>query len=136
MAEAIRIDGLDEFVRALKRLDAELPKAMRLGFNQAAKIVIDWAQPRVPRRTGQAQASIKPRSLRNAVRVAAGGKRAGYYPWLDFGGKTGPHKSVHRAFLKDGRYLYQALYRNHDAILTAVQDAVTEVARQAGIEVD
>jgi hypothetical protein len=135
---AIRIDGLAAFNRNLKKLDADLPKALRLALNQAADVVVTAARPRVPRRSGRAAASIKAKSTRTAVRVTEGGTRAPYMPWLDYGGRVGRRKSVLRPFLKEGRYVYPAYFEMRDSgqierILTA---ALLGVARQAGVEVD
>jgi len=137
VAEAIRIDGLAQFSRNLRKLDSDLPKALRVALNDVAGLVITDARPQIPRRTGRAQASVKPRSTRTAVRVAAGGTRAPYYPWLDFGGRVGPRKSVRRAFLEEGRYLYRSYFRMKAAgdLQEALESALLRVARQAGLEV-
>lgn len=135
--EAIRIAGLREFSRDLKRLDADLPKALRLALNEAAKLVVDDAQPKVPSRSGRARKSMRAASTRTAVRVRAGGKRAPYYPWLDFGGRVGRRQTVQRAVFKEGRYLYKSYFglRGQGAFGEVLQDALLDVARQAGVEV-
>ena len=61
MTEAIKIDGLNEFVRNLKKLDADLPKTLRVGFNDAAQIIVDYAKPKVPHKSGRAAGSTGPR---------------------------------------------------------------------------
>lgn len=136
MTVTVQIDGLNQFVRNLRKLDADLPKALRVAFNDATNLVIDYAKPRVPRRTGRAQASIKARSTRTAARVAIGGNRAPYMPWLDFGGRTGPNRSVVRPFYKDGRYLYKALAVKRPQLQEALEKALLDAARSAGVEVD
>ena len=136
MAETIKIDGLDQFVRNLRKLDNDLPKTLRTGFNRAAKIVIDWAKPRVPHKTGRAANSMRATSTRSMVRVSEGGARAPYMPWLDFGGKVGRARSIHRPFIKEGRFLYAGLSAEHDKILAAVEAALLDAARAAGVEVD
>lgn len=136
MADTIKIDGLAVFVRNLRKLDAELPKTLRVGFNTAAQLVVDYAKPRYPRRTGRAAGTIRTASTRSAVRVSEGGKRAVYAPWLDFGGKVGRKRSVSRPFIKEGRYLYAGLSAEREKIMQAVTDALLDAARAAGIEVD
>lgn len=136
MAETIKIDGLDQFVRNLKKLDADLPKALRVGFNDAAQIIVDYAKPKVPRKSGRAAGSIRAQSTRSAVRVSEGGKRAPYMPWLDFGGRVGRKGSAHRPFLKEGRFLYAGLHSKRDQIFAAVETALLDAARAAGVEVD
>ena len=105
VTEPIRVEGLKQFQKALKAVDKNAPKGLRVALNLAAAEIIDTALPGVPRRTGRASATLKARSTQTAVRVAGGGNRAPYYPWLDFGGKVGRGGVVRRPYLKDGRYL-------------------------------
>lgn len=138
MAEAIHVDGLKEFNRALKAMDSELPKALRVALNDVADVVISKAKVGIPRRSGKAAASVKARSTRTAVRVVAGGSRAEYYPWLDFGGRVGRKNSIIRYFLKDGRYLYPAYFKMRDSgeIQHKLVEVLTGVAKQAGLVVE
>lgn len=145
----IKIDGLNEFVRSIKRLDADMPKVLRVGFNNAANIVVAYAKPKVPRKTGAAAGTIKATSTQTLVRVSEGSKRVPYMPWLDFGGtigrrtakkrkaaggtgRTGPH----RLFIKEGRYIWAGLAHEHDKVIDAVQQALNDAARSAGLVVD
>lgn len=135
MAEAIKIDGLAEFARNLGKIDSDLPKAMRVALNEAAQVVVNFGQARVPRRSGRARSTIRARSTRTAVRVAAGGRKAPYYPWLDFGGRVGRNRSVKRPFIGEGRYLYPALSERGQAIYDALEHALVTLVDNAGIEV-
>lgn len=134
--EPVKITGLAEFNRNLKKLDADLPKALRLAHNEAAQLIVDYAKPKVPRKSGRAAGSIKAKSTRTESRVSGGSKRVSYYPWLDFGGRVGPKRSVHRPFIKEGRYLYPALGAQYDKFAELLEEKLIEVARQAGVEVD
>lgn len=138
MADPIKIDGLAQFTRDLKKLDGELPKAVRVALNQAAGVVVDYARPRIPRRTGRAQSSVRAQSTRTAVRVTAGGKKVPYYAWLDFGGKVGRKRSVNRAFMPEGRYLYKGYFAKRDSgeFQEVLTRALLDVAASAGIEVE
>jgi len=138
MADAIRVEGLAEFSRKLKRLDSQLPKALRIALNQAADVIIGAAQPQVPTRTGRARASIKARSTRTMVRVSAGGSKAPYYPWLDFGGKVGIGRSVERPFYKKGRYIYRGYEdkQRSGEFPKILRKVLIAEARRAGFEVD
>jgi hypothetical protein len=136
MRATIRIEGLAEFNRDLRRLDADLPKALRLGMNAAAKVVVDYAVPKIPRRSGRAARSVRVASTRTAVRVRAGGARVPYYPWLDFGGKVGRNRSVSRPFYSDGRYLWKGLAVKRVEFEGILQRELIKVAESAGIEVD
>lgn len=132
----IEISGIKEFQRALRKMDADLPKQLRIALNQASQLVIDKARPGIPRRTGAAANSLKVRSSQREARIAAGGRKAPYYPWLDFGGKVGRGKSVERAFFKEGRYIYPALRKNREEITRVMMTAITDLAQGAGLDVD
>ena len=136
MADAIRIDGLATFNRNLRKLDSDLPKVIRVALNEATDIIVGYAKPKVPRESGRAQASVKARSTRTKARVQGGGNRAPYYPWLDFGGRVGKNRSVRRAFLKEGRYIYAAYFDHGDEFGEALTRSLVDVVRQAGFEVD
>jgi hypothetical protein len=135
--ETIKVTGLREFQRALRTMDAELPRQLRLVLNEAGQIIIDYARPRIPSRTGRAAASLKLRSSQRAVRLAVGGARAPYYPWLDFGGQ-GRRKGrpPHRPFLKQGRYVYAGLAAKRQDIIDVMAQGMTELAKSAGLEVE
>jgi hypothetical protein len=136
MTDPIKIDGLAEFRRNLKTLDRELPKALRLAFNEAADIVVKDAVPGIPRRTGRAAKTVKARSTQTMSRVSGGSARVPYYPWLDFGGRVGRNKSVSRPFLKEGRYIYASYFRNRSRYVEVLEKSLVQVAAQAGVEVD
>lgn len=132
----VGIDGLAEFNRGLRKLDKDAPKGLRLALNEAADLLIKRTRPEIPRRTGRAANSLVAKSTRTSARVAVGGRRAPYYPWLDFGGRTGPHKSVVRPFYSEGRYLYPTLRRVRPEIEAKLGEALVAVARDAGLDVD
>lgn len=130
----IEVEGLKEFQRSLRQMDADLPKQIRLVLNASGEIVIKYARPLIPSRTGAARASMKLRSSQREARLAAGGRRAPYYPWLDFGGAVGPDDSVTRPFVKIGRYVYPTL-RDHNAeIQEAMSEGLQRLATDAGLE--
>ena len=131
----IKVDGLVEFQKSLRQIDADLPKQLRVILNQSVTVVIDWAVPRIPRRTGRAAASVKARSSQRESRVAMGGRRAPYMPWLDFGGKVGVNRSVDRPFLRRGRYLYAGLEATHEDVTEIMEKGLAALAGSAGLEV-
>lgn len=133
--DPIRVTGLKEFNRALRKLDQDLPKATRKALNEAADVVADWARPRVPVRTGRAQRSVRASSTRTQARVTGGGARVPWYPWLDFGGRVGRRRAVHRAFLPGGRFIYAGYEATKEQAYDAMVRALTEVAEGAGLAV-
>jgi hypothetical protein len=132
----VEITGLREFQRALKDAESGLPKMLRVVLNDAANVLIDYARPKIPSKSGRARASLKPRSSQRAVRIAVGGTKAPYYPWLDFGGQGKTHnRPPPRPFIKAGRYLYPGLSAKHEEITAKMSDGLTELARSAGLDV-
>jgi nucleotide-binding universal stress UspA family protein len=132
----IRVVGLNEFRKGLRTLDRTLPKGVRVALNDAANILVDAARPKVPHRSGRAASSMRAQSTQTQARVAVGGPKAPYYPWLDFGGKTGRKKSVVRPFYKEGRYIFPTLVEKREAIQDAMLTALAALASEAGVEVD
>lgn len=135
MTEPIRIEGLSQFRAGLKRMDKDLPKGIRIALNGVVDIVVDDARPRIPRQSGRAASSLKSQSTQSKARIKAGGSRAPYFPWLDFGGKTGPGRSVVRPFFKKGRYVWLSFADKRTEITKALEDAMADVARGAGLDV-
>lgn len=135
MPATITINGLRELQRALKAAEDATPKMLRLALNQSAEVVLDYARPQVPAKSGAARGSMKVRSTQREARVSAGGTRAPWYPWLDFGGAVGRNNSVKRPFYKEGRYIYPTLRKRHDEIIEVMGEALAGVVREAGLEV-
>lgn len=136
LVQPIKIIGLRERQKELRAVGPEAAKSLRVAMNAAAQLVVDEARPGVPTRSGRAAGSIRVRSTQTTAKVMAGGKRAGYYPWLDFGGKVGPGKSQVRPFRKGGRYLYPAFTARRGAIMTRLDDELRSAVQRAGLEVD
>lgn len=134
--EPIKITGLAEFNRNIRKINSDLPKVLRKAQNVGADLVVDWAQPRVPYgTTGRTRRSVRASSTRTASKVTGGGARVPWYPWIDFGGRVGRKRSVHRAFTPSGRYIYPGYAARRDEIKAALYGALVEVAEQADMEV-
>lgn len=135
--ETIQITGLREFVRDLRKLDAEAPKQIKLVANRSANMLVDVVKPRVPTgpaKGGHAVNSIKAASTRTAARVSGGSKRYPYYAWLDFGGKTGRPGTPARPFYKKGRFIWLAFSEHRDDIERDLRHGLMEAARDAGLD--
>jgi len=138
MVGKIEVTGLREFQRALKEMDAGLPKQLRIALNEASAEVIDYARPRFPRKSGRAAGSLMARSSQREARVALGGRKAPYAPWLVYGGE-GRRKGrpPARPFIRTGRDFgpYAALDHRRERITQIMSDALTRLAKDAGLEV-
>lgn len=133
--DPIKVEGLRQFQAALKAMDGESQKQLRVALNKAADLVADAASAKVPRRSGRAAASLRAQSSQREARVMGGSKKVSYYPWLDFGGRIGKDKSVHRPFIQRGRYIYPAYVSEYPKVMEALAGALEELARNAGLEV-
>lgn len=133
----IEVGGLAQLSRALREVDDEAPKQLRLAFNGAADLLISRTKPKIPTVSGAAARSMVARSTRTSARVAVGGKRAPYFPWLDFGGQ-GRRKGrpAHRPFIKEGRYVYPTLRQIRPEIEQLLADGIVQVVKSVGLEVD
>lgn len=133
--QPIRVEGLRELQAALKQIDGESQKALRVVLNKAVETVADDARSRIPVRSGKARASIRTTSSQREARVSAGKKAVPYYGWLDYGGAVGKARSVHRPFRKAGRYLYPAYYDQQPKMIGTLEREIAAVAKAAGLEV-
>lgn len=135
VVEPIKIQGLRELQAALKQMDGETQKQLRVVLNSVSETVAGGARRRMPSRTGKAKASVRVLSTQREARVAEGSKRVPYVAWLDYGGKTGRNRSVSRPFVQGGRYLYPAYKANRTSIMAALEKSIVALAVSAGLEV-
>lgn len=133
----VEVGGLAKLSRGLKAVDAGAPKELRIALNSAADLLIEHVRPKIPEVTGASRRSLVARSTRTSARIAVGGKKAPWFPWLDFGGQGRiKGRPAPREFLREGRYVYPTLREIRPKIEQQLQDAITAVVRNAGLEVD
>jgi hypothetical protein len=72
----IKVEGLNELARTLRRMDAELPKALTRIHKHIAEGLVAPARSRVRSRTGRLAASIKPAGTARSASLKAGGTQA------------------------------------------------------------
>ena len=129
MADAkVEIHGLKELSVAFRRVDKTLVGELKVSFRGLAEHVVGVIIGRMPRRSGKAVASVKPRGTTRGAAIAFGGTKAPYMPWLDFGGSTGRgHRpgvagsgAIKRDMIPDGRYVYPGIAQSRPEIERAV----------------
>lgn len=136
MPDKITTTGIKEFQKALREMNADLPKTLRLIFNEAGALIVDYAQSHMPSDTGRARASVKARSTQRTGQISIGGNRAPYVPWLDFGGEGRRRgRPAARPFIKEGRYVYRGLRVHNEDITALMAKGLTELAQAAGLDV-
>jgi hypothetical protein len=137
---AARVTGLRDCQRALRDISRDLPKELRVGLNKVAGVVVTDVRGHVEHVTGRAASSVVPKSTQTAVRIAFGGPKAPYYPWLDFGGSVGRGRngrgtgSVKRPVVKGGRYVFPAIKRATPAMFSVLDNVVRDVTAKAGLD--
>lgn len=143
---ALNVKGIKELRAALRSMDGDLPKQLRVEFLAVSSAVAGKIAGAVPHRTGRAAASVKPRATQSGAAIAFGGSKAPYMPWLDFGGSTGPgHRpgqagsgAIRRPWLGrpvgEGRYVYPTIRRERPETMRRVDAAVAKVAAAAGFD--
>ncbi len=134
--DPIKIDGLRDFQAALRQMDGETQKQLRVVLNTAADIVVTDARRGFPTRTGRAKATVKASSGQREASVKLGSTKAPYAPWLDYGGRVGRNKSVSRPFVRQGRYLYPAYHAHKTEIRAVLERELVELAKRAGLTVE
>lgn len=137
---AVHIEGLRELQAALRKMDGNSQKQLRVVLNNVVELVATTARSRVPHRSGRAAGSIKPQSSQREARVVAGGG-VPYYFWLDFGGTVGRGKRgagtgpIRRANVgKDGRYLYAAYRDRRATVREELSKGLQELITSSGLE--
>lgn len=149
MAEdvSIQVNGLVDLKAAFRDLEGKVPKELAAGFKQIAKDIVDDVKPKVPHRSGAAEASVKASGTQKGGSIKAGGPKAPYYQWLDFGGSVGRgHQArqsgsgaVKRQWLGPpsgkGRYIYPTIEAHRAATIKAVDELITGLAARAGFDV-
>lgn len=135
LVKPIAVTGMKELRKALKDMDGESQKEIRVALNRVADTVAQGAARRVPVRSGKARATLRAMSSQTETRISAGGRKAPYYGWLDFGGRIGRNKSQLRPFFEGGRYIYPTIAANRDSLAKAVDKQLKDLARSKGLEV-
>ena len=137
MTEPIKVEGLREWTLAVRKVDGDLAKTIRLALNEAADLVVDDARPKVPTRSGKAARSMKVASTRTKARVSAGGNRAPYYGWIDFGGAVGRSKSIKRTYKPKGRYIFPQYRKLRDSgvFLDVMLENLEVIGHKAGLDI-
>lgn len=134
MTDQIRIEGLREFQAALKQLDGQSQKQLRVVLNSASALVVAGAKARAPVVTGAFRDSIRSSSTQREARVSGGSAKVPYFGFIEYGGAAGKHHSVHRAFNKDGRTVYPTYYAHRPEILEQLSTALTALIHTSGLE--
>lgn len=130
------IEGVRQVVLDMRRTAAALEPGVAEASAKVAALIVAKVRPRIPLgpgRAGHARSSVKAtKSSRGGTRVSAGGKKFPYYPWLDYGGRVGPKRSIWRPFIREGRYVWAEFEDQRAAVRRIFNEETTRVV-QAGL---
>jgi hypothetical protein len=130
MIEPVEVEGFSQWQQSLDRFSSQADEKIARMLAMAAETVADDAQRLVPRgSSGAARASLKV----VGPLVTAGGPKVPYFGWLEFGGRVGRRGSVRRTFVPGGRYIWPQWMRQRTDILTAMENGLTDLARESGL---
>ena len=127
MADPVRVEGLREFRRDLKKLEPEVAKELRRDIKDVAGRVASEAAARAPKRTGAYARSIRPYVTARGASVGSRLPQAGVLHW---GGTIRP-RGVDITF-RPRPVVSEALDRQANRIVEDLGDAVEKAARRAG----
>ena len=137
----VRVEGLREVDRTLRKMDSEMAAGLRSESKDIAEVVARDARTRVPVVSGKAQGSIKAGAQGKGAYVQGGKKAVPYYGWLDFGSRTpktgnprtvGPWAKSGKG-PRGGRFIYAALDSREREVTAAVEHAVSEALTKVGL---
>ncbi len=141
----IKMVGLVELRTAMRKAEAGSQKHLQVHFKEVATIVASAIAGKVTAGpTGRAAASVRARATATSASVVAGGPKAPYFPWLDFGGSVGRgHRpgeawsgAVKRYNPKGGIWIYPTIAEMTGVIEHAASEGIGDALAEAGWERD
>ena len=128
---AIRVEGLDEFRKAMRELGPEYSKELGQLNKRAAETVASTAQRNYealhPSRTGRHRAGIRAMAAAKRAQVAIGGARAPGLVGQEFGSKRFPQFPP----AGKGNFLYPAIWEERPKLEERYLELLGELAKKA-----
>jgi phage gpG-like protein len=124
---AVRVEGLRELRRDLRRIDPQIAKELQRELKDAAGKVAAEAALLAPRRTGALAESYRPFTSGNIAGVRS---RLPYAAVHEYGGTISPRGTD--ILIKRSEPVTRAVERQTESIVEHVGDAIETAARNAG----
>ncbi|MDQ3107509.1 MAG: hypothetical protein M3Q68_06845 [Actinomycetota bacterium] len=124
---------MKEVQRELRALDSALAKELKDVNLAVADMVADIARAKVPSTSGKARSTYKAKGEQRYAVIKAGGKKAEYVPWLEFGGTRGDEKKQSRPFVSAGRYIWPVVGMQRNKIKSEYAIALGQLLDKAGL---
>lgn len=124
--DAIEVEGVDEFKRALRRMGGSV-KDLNTVNRKAAKPVLDRARELAPRRSGKLRRSIRLTATKGTAHILAGGRDGVVY--------AGPiHFGWFRRNIEPQPFLYDALDDRRKDVLDIYNSHIEGLVRKFDAE--
>jgi hypothetical protein len=133
--ESIRVDGLDDLRRELRRLGDAWPKELKVANRDAADIVVTSAKGKAAAVGGvaaKAAESLRALNQQRAAVVALGGAAYPYAMGAEFGSIRYRQFRPWRGSAGDaGYFLYPAIRGERDRVLDTYEKALDRITKRA-----
>lgn len=127
--DTIRIDGLKELGRALKKMEDGLQKEIPKVLKPIADRVANKAKGRINSKSGRLAASIRPYATQRAAGVRMGKKNIEYAGPYEFGGYP-----KGRPFISEGRAIYPTFQEEAPKVEREMVAALNGLIKRAGLD--
>jgi len=121
----VRVIGLRELRRDLKRLGDDSLNQLADAHDRAARIVADASRPRVPVVTGELRGTVRHSGTKTRGVVRAGYKRVPYAGPIHFGW---PARNI-----RSQPFFYEAMDRRESQVIQTFRDHVSRIRRRNGL---
>lgn len=127
MAEGltVRVEGLNECVRSLKKLGDDLGD-LKEANNTLGREIASRASAVAPKRSGRLAASIKTNKAAKKVQIKAGGTRAAYAGVIEYGW---PARNI-----RPQPFLRKAAFENRNYIVEEYEKNIKQVIKKYDFE--
>jgi hypothetical protein len=136
VAIRVDVDGIPHVEAMLTALGEAAERELNESCSDSAEQVASRTRgliPLGPVPGGHARMSVEVENRPGAgAAVTEGGARFPYVGWLDFGGRVGRHHSVHRAWIKGGRYLFRAYASVRPGVEPGMHENLRQACRETG----
>lgn len=146
MAEAVRIEGLTEFRKELRKVAGKDGLAALKAVNvKVAEMIVERTKPKMGKRSTRSAASLKAAKTGNAAFVRGGGKNAPMFGGVEFGAYRNQPRRVARGTVSGwnqfemwrgnasdaGYFLYATVRASSEEVVQMYRDGMIDVARGA-----
>lgn len=146
MAEAVRIEGLTEFRKELRKVAGKDGLAALKAVNvKVAEMIVERTKPKMAKKSTRSAASLKAAKTANAAFVRGGGKTAPMFGGVEFGAYQNKARRVARGTVRGwnqfdhwrgngadaGFFLYDTVRASSEMIIEMYRDGMIEIARDA-----